>query len=687
MLRKRVAAGICALIMLTLTGCGGATGEAMASLLGPAPSWYDSDVGELVPKDKEIRLQDDFAAAVNQDFLKTSDFSDGGIFGTMKNLYETLDEMLSGDLSGTKAGDELGKYYELMKDDALRKESGYSSIKQFTDDIASISTTEELYRYICDPVRNPLGSAVITAHDGLRSEADPSRQIVTLIPSETSLDGTLYTKMTAATYEYKLINDKLITYLLSNMGYDEKSIKRILSNCYAAEKFIAVHNETEDGSEEEDMTFDRSEISEMAKGYPIREYLDSLGYDRLNDFVPCQEILKTADGYCRAHPENVRDYILCCYLRSLYICLDEESLNEIEELTKPLTYIKPMIEPFDEKTTKNIDRIKTYITGTALGPACAEIYCEKYITDEARTRLTDMTNTFIDEFENIISEEEWMSEEGKQEAINKLQSMQLHILDMDWDMIDYEQLNIVSKADGGNFVKAYAEVKRFENAITAQRLSDRFDRTKWDSRYLEINTLETNSFYSPEHNAIYILAGIAIDSLYYDGISDEELFGGIGWVVGHEITHGFDKNGVNYDKEGLKNTWLPDEDAAKFADMTENVGTYFSTMHPYDNCGLYDGNRVAAEAIADMGGLRLGLAAAKNIKDFDYDLYFKTCARTWQVNRSLEDEKAYFSVDEHPLAYLRVNCTLTQYEEFYETYGIKEGDGMYTEPDKRVKIW
>lgn len=685
MIRKKLLAGACALLMLT--GCGGEAGDALASLMGPAPNWYDSDVGELVPTDQEIRPQDDFAASVNQEFLKTGMPVGEGIYGTMSNLYDHLFEIMESDIGGSKAYDELAKYADLYNDEALLKEQGFAPLKEYIDDIASISTTDELYSFICDSQRNPLGTSVILPSEGERSKEDPDRLMVVLMGPTLSLAPSMYTAMTPADYEYKLLSDRFATYMLSHMGYDDKAIKKTLTNCYDAEKFFATHNETGDGREEADISFDRAAIAKMAKGYPILEYLDSLGYEDVPNFVPMQEILKTADSYCRAHPEKVRDYILCRYLSELYVCLDNDTLKEIKEATAPLTAGPTMSSPFDDETEAKVERFNTFVKGTVMGVACAQLYCDRYITDEARTRLTDMTNTFINEFEKILMEEEWLSDEGKQLAVDKLRNMRIHILDMDWDLVDFNELNIVPKSEGGSLVKAYADAKRFGIKLNARRLNDKFDRDLWDPRFLQINTLETNSFYSTAHNSIFILAGISIEPLYYDGISDEELLGGIGWVVGHEITHGFDKSGVNYDKDGLNEPWLPAADQARFSDMADKVGTYFSTMHPYDNCGLYNGNNVTAEAIADMGGVRLGLAAAKNIPDFDYDLYFRTCAKTWQINRSLEQEKGFFSGDSHPLSYLRVNCTCCQYNEFYETYGIQEGDGMYTEPDKRVKIW
>ena len=110
-------------------------------------------------------------------------------------------------------------------------------------------------------------------------------------------------------------------------------------------------------------------------------------------------------------------------------------------------------------------------------------------------------------------------------------------------------------------------------------------------------------------------------------------------------------------------------------------------MTPNPGSGLYNGQKLTTEATADMGGLRSTLYLASKVPDFDYDLYFKSYAALWRVNYPLETEKYYFISDIHPLSFYRVNVGVQQFEEFYETYGVQEGDGMYLAPDKRIAVW
>lgn len=681
MIRKRIAAGACALLLLT--GCG--SGQGLSSAFGSAPQWVDSDVAELVPADMEISPRDDFAAYANYDFIRSGERA-GGVIATIANLTLRVDEMLHGEIGGSKGADELAKYCELMYDDEYAAAQGYAPLKEFTDDIGSIHSTQELYSFICDPERNPLGYGLLVPYEAIRSKSDPTRYMVLLMGPETSLSQSMYTNMTASEYEDKLLNDRLMEHLLTNVGYDAAGAKKVILNCYETEKFLAENTVPLAGTEDT-FTVTREALDELDKGYPTLQFLDSWGYGSLDSFVPDKGLVKKADSFCTAHPDKVRDFLICRYLEELYICLDSANMDKIAAVTEPLTYISEEPPMFEEEIMGKYDRIDTFINSTAMSAPCAQLYCGTYITDEARTRLWDMTKDLIAKFGIVIDEQEWLSDRGKAAAHEKLDAMRVHVIDMDWDLVDYSGLNITSKAQGGSFVRAYADVKRFEGFNTAARLSSPYDINVWDPRDVTLNTMQCNSVYMPGNNGIYIFAGIVVDPMYHDGMTDEELLGHLGYVVGHEITHGFDINGVEYDGQGLKNMWLPLEDQAAFSDMSSDVGHYFSSMHPYDNCGIYQGSRVTPEAIADMGGIRLGLSVAKDIGGFDYDRYFRSVAESWQISRSLDEEKYYFASDEHPLAYLRINAVLTQFDEFYETYGVQEGDGMYTAPDKRVRIW
>ena len=150
-------------------------------------------------------------------------------------------------------------------------------------------------------------------------------------------------------------------------------------------------------------------------------------------------------------------------------------------------------------------------------------------------------------------------------------------------------------------------------------------------------------------------------------MSEEELLGGIGMIVGHEITHGFDANGVRYDKYGIENTWLPEDDQQAFADKTAYVSLFYASLKPFSGSGNINGDMVQTEATADMGGIRSGLYVASKKENFDYDLYFRSFASLWATQNSIDKERYAINYDVHPLPFLRVNVAVSQFDEFVQT--------------------
>ena len=131
-----------------------------------------------------------------------------------------------------------------------------------------------------------------------------------------------------------------------------------------------------------------------------------------------------------------------------------------------------------------------------------------------------------------------------------------------------------------------------------------------------ISTTDTNAIYMPARNGIYIFAGILEAPIYSTDMSREELLGGIGAIVGHEITHAFDKSGALYNKDGIEDTWMSLQDQMAFSDRCDMVIQYYNRLHPLPAAGSYSGLQVSDEATADMGGIRIALAAAAQEQDF-----------------------------------------------------------------------
>ena len=208
----------------------------------------------------------------------------------------------------------------------------------------------------------------------------------------------------------------------------------------------------------------------------------------------------------------------------------------------------------------------------------------------------------------------------------------------------------------------------------------------------EIATTTENAFYYGSFNQFFILSGFVNEATYRKDMPVEEKLGRLGEIIGHELTHGFDPLGIQYDQHGNKVVtddnpygWLPEEDYKAFMERAERIAAYFNNIKPFPYAAC-DGEMVWGEAAADIGGMAIGLKIAKKYQDFDYDLYFRSHAELWRMQSTINTER-YDVSNEHPLRYLRINTVVQQFDEFLDTYGIQEGDLMYLKPEDRINLW
>ena len=206
------------------------------------------------------------------------------------------------------------------------------------------------------------------------------------------------------------------------------------------------------------------------------------------------------------------------------------------------------------------------------------------------------------------------------------------------------------------------------------------DKEKWT-----VSPQTFNCGYQPLTNSIYILGAYARGDIYNSEMSDEEVLAKLGVSIGHEISHAFDRTGAQFDKDGnMKNWWTP-EDKEEFKKRNAKLAEYYNSIHPWEGQDL-QGSIMTGEACADMAGMKVALRVASEKENFDYDKFYRAFADLWFVKENLMMARAGIE-DEHPLQYLRINCTLQQFDEFLDYYGITEGDNMYLAPEDRVNIW
>lgn len=326
-------------------------------------------------------------------------------------------------------------------------------------------------------------------------------------------------------------------------------------------------------------------------------------------------------------------------------------------------------------------------TDAVLSEAIGELYVAKYFPQESKDRMLKLVGNLQKALHQHIGNLEWMSEETKLKAQEKLAAFTVKIGYPDkWR--DYSSLNITTEKSYWENLKA---ASRFEMEYMLSNVDKPVDKSRW---YMSPQTV--NAYYNPTTNEICFPAGILQPPFFYADADDAVNYGAIGVVIGHEMTHGFDDMGRQFDKTGNLNNWWTDEDAEKFNALADVLVEQFNNIIVLDTVHA-NGRFTLGENIADQGGLRVAYTAFKNatqdttlqpIDGFTPEQrFYLAYAALWASNIRDEEILRRTRIDSHSLGRWRVNAALKNIETFYDAFGITPDMPMYMEPADRVVIW
>jgi putative endopeptidase len=322
-----------------------------------------------------------------------------------------------------------------------------------------------------------------------------------------------------------------------------------------------------------------------------------------------------------------------------------------------------------------------------LGQALGQLYVKRYFNEDAKKRVLDLVNNLQKAFENRINHVDWMSDSTKQKAKEKLYAITKKIGYPDkWR--DYSRVQI----DRAKYFEDILSLRGNEYQFELAKLNKPVDRTEW-----EATPATVTAYYNPSFNEIVFPAGI-LQFPYFDFSADDAInYGGIGMVIGHEMTHAFDDQGAQYDKDGNVKNWWTKEDYEKFRVKTKQIIDLYSSFTVLDTVHIKGGLTVGENA-ADNGGLAIAYDAFKmtqeghdstsKIDGFTPDQrFFLSLARIWRVKTRDAFMRMYVNTNPHSPAMWRVNGPLMSRPEFYKAFNVQPGDKNYLPEDQRIKIW
>jgi len=304
-------------------------------------------------------------------------------------------------------------------------------------------------------------------------------------------------------------------------------------------------------------------------------------------------------------------------------------------------------------------------------------YGKKYFGEKAKADVREMIKKMIDIYEQRINDNDWLGEDTKKKAIVKLEKIVLKVGYPDKIEAIYKKLTVDENTT------LYDNMVQLNKILTQDNLDDYHkpvDRTKW-----AMPGHMVNACYDPTRNDITFPAAILQAPFYSLKQTSSENYGGIGATIAHEISHAFDNNGAQFDEYGNMHNWWTKEDYAHFKGLTQEMIDQFQGI-VYAG-GKVNGKLVVSENIADVGGMRCGIEAAKSEPDYDPKQFFIQWAKSWRFKATQEYNEDLLATDVHAPQPMRANVMSQDLDEFFEAFDVKEGDGMWLAPDKRINIW
>ena len=596
----------------------------------------------------------------------------------MRNLLEEASRSKKGD----RLSQMIGDFYRSGIDSAAAEARGYQPIKPELDRLSALSTKQQVLDEIATLRTKGIASPLFTMFVG-QDRKNVNNYMVQLGQGGTSLPDRDYylrndARSTGIRKAYRDHLEKMFSLVGENAAtasYHADAIMRI-------ETALATAQMSRVEMRDPYKTYNKfavKDLSAQTPGLNWSSLLQQMGVKSTDSVLATNpSFLKTADILLAALPlQDWQAYLRWNVIRGAAPYLSNAFVTESFRLTQALTGQK--------EQTPRWQRVSGLIDNT-LGDLLGQLYVQKYFKGEAKTRMLEMVNNLQQTFSQRIQKLDWMSEATKQKALQKLNAFTKKIAYPDkWK--DYQGVTITGTDFMGNLRNA--SVWRYNDMVS--RLGKPVDRTEWGMTPPTIN-----AYYSPVNNEIAFPAGILQFPFFDFGADDAIIYGGIGSVIGHEMTHGFDDQGAQYAATGnLENWWLK-EDETKFKAKADQVVAQYNKYTVLDSLHV-NGRLTLGENIADIGGLSIAYDAFTKTKQFKEgkkidglspaQRFFLSWAQIWRNNATPETQAQLILTDSHSPGMYRSNGAVVNMDAWYTAFNVQPGDKLYIAPDKRIRIW
>ena len=647
--------------------------------------------------DNSIPAGDDFYNHVNKGWMEahplTPEYARFGIFNILADSAEAnVKEIVLGlGATNPEKGTNAFKVWTLYSqgmDSVRRNAEGAAPI---LDDLKKIENTthddmKNLMLWMHKYYANPFFSA-----GPMEDMADSNRYAMYISGGSMGLGDR----------DYYLLNDKentrirdaykkLIVNQMINAGYKKKDATRIMKNVLKIETAIADSALTREESRNIVAMYNPRSLEQLKADYPnidwSRYFVETMDIDTPQEFILTEpKGMKQADNLLASLTDReIKDYYLWKYVAQAAPYLSDKFTDTAFEFSK----VKSGVQQQRPRWKRALGVPDGY-----MGEAIGRLYVEKHFPETSKQKMLDLVGNLKTALGKHIINLPWMTDETKLKAIEKLNSFTVKIGYPDkWK--DYSAMEIDPAL---SYYRNVHNASMWHNKEQLSKWGKPVDKTEWG-----MTPQTVNAYYNPLANEIVFPAAILQNPFFDPEASDAENYGGIGVVIGHEMTHGFDDQGRNFDADGNMVNWWTEEDVKNFEALTSKLGKQFDEVEILP--GLFaNGTYTMGENIADQGGLRISRTAfldsqkkkgvditSEDAKIDGYtpeQAFYLNYANIWATNCRDEEKRNLTIGDVHSLAENRVNVTLRNIVPFFEAFDVKAGNKLYRPATEQVIIW
>ena len=645
------------IILSSITG-------ALALALAGGGFWaYKTFVPQETPIDKNATVASNFYQAVNKDWLlKAKIPADSPSIDNFYTLGEDIKGKLKKDIKNLGEGKETSDitgmpefitFYKAASNYKQREKDGLEPLKPYLKEIEEIKDLNDLASKSASltdkGIPLPFGYNV-----GTNAENTSQKQIQLSPPSILLPDVSIY-KDEASKKQYLTPIETATQKALEMLGYSEKNSKRIVKEALEFDEIIAKYSlSNEEISESKNLVHPKTaeEINDYSGSFKLYDVIKGIMGRDLNTInVPNT---KYFENYSKiVNQDNfskIKSWILV-----------QEAMAASNSLTEDYRLNFASISMAIMGTQKPISKEDTVyeMSVNLFSDVMSVYYGRKYFGEEAKTDVTGMIDKIKNVYRGRLQQNDWLTEGTRNKAIEKLDKMKVFVGYQEDVDPGTKELHLDPNK---SFFELSEDIAQFGKRYTIDHFDDPIDKNKWSGSAFDIN-----AYYNPESNSINFPAGILQAPFYDKNQSTEKNYGGIGVVIGHEITHAFDSNGADYDENGDMHNWWTKADSKAFDKRIKAFEDQWNGLEIYGT--KVNGKLTVTENVADAGGLSSTLQVLKtdmtkpNLKD-----YFENYADIWKQKASLQYNKYTMVQDVHAPNELRVNQQLKNLPEFYEAY-------------------